>query len=75
VFYYLTYEGAVDVRDIANTFEREAVETQIAAFGQTPSQLFTAPHPTRMTVAETVEQSYPRSWDKARVELGGGVSD
>ena len=25
VFYHLTYEGAIDVREIANTFEREAV--------------------------------------------------
>eukprot|EP00750_Incisomonas_marina_P029689 INCI7214.1.p1 GENE.INCI7214.1~~INCI7214.1.p1 ORF type:complete len:3202 (-),score=518.53 INCI7214.1:3391-12840(-) len=66
VFYHLTYEGAVDVREIANTFEREAVETQITAFGQTPSQLFTSPHPKRMSTMELVAERFPRSFEKVR---------
>lgn len=47
LFYFLTYEGAVDLESIKNDVEREAVEVQIANFGQTPSQLFLSPHPSR----------------------------
>lgn len=47
VFYYLTYEGAVDVDAIEDPVERAAIESQIANFGQTPSQLLTVPHPKR----------------------------
>ena len=47
VFYYLTYEGAVDVETISDPNERAAVISQIGEFGNTPSQLFTAPHPSR----------------------------
>jgi hypothetical protein len=44
VFYYLTYEGAVDVNAIQDTVEREAVTDQIKCYGQTPSQLLVEPH-------------------------------
>ncbi|KAJ1925335.1 hypothetical protein IWQ60_004632 [Tieghemiomyces parasiticus] len=44
VFYYLTYEDAVDLDTITNPVERSSVESQIHYFGQTPSQLFTIPH-------------------------------
>lgn len=47
VFYYLTYEGAVDVEQITDPRERRAVELQISEFGQTPTQLFKKPHPPR----------------------------
>ncbi|CAI5943564.1 unnamed protein product [Closterium sp. NIES-64] len=47
VFYYLTYEGAVDIDAITDQTRRTAFEQQIAAFGQTPIQLFTRPHPER----------------------------
>lgn len=47
VFYYLTYEGAVDLEKIQDPCERQALETQILEFGQTPRQLFTLPHPQR----------------------------
>lgn len=39
VFYYLTYEGAVNLDKITNERERAATESQIAEFGQTPSQV------------------------------------
>jgi hypothetical protein len=39
VFYYLTYEGAVDLDSIENEHQRMAVKTQINSFGQTPSQV------------------------------------
>eukprot|EP00270_Netrium_digitus_P003095 TRINITY_DN13517_c0_g1_i1.p1 TRINITY_DN13517_c0_g1~~TRINITY_DN13517_c0_g1_i1.p1 ORF type:complete len:901 (-),score=178.89 TRINITY_DN13517_c0_g1_i1:137-2839(-) len=47
VFYYLTYEGAVDLDGIDDPFERASVEDQIANFGQTPVQLFQKKHPKR----------------------------
>lgn len=47
VFYYLTYEGAVDLETIVDPAEREAYELQIMEFGQTPRQLYTIPHPQR----------------------------
>uniref|UniRef100_A0A8C0LS11 Lipopolysaccharide-responsive and beige-like anchor protein n=1 Tax=Canis lupus dingo TaxID=286419 RepID=A0A8C0LS11_CANLU len=47
VFYYLTYEGAVNLNSIADPILREAVEAQIRSFGQTPSQLLIEPHPPR----------------------------
>jgi hypothetical protein len=49
VFYYLTYEGAVDVESIDDPIERAGIEAQISEFGQTPKQLFTQPHPQRFT--------------------------
>ncbi|XP_068670039.1 protein FAN-like isoform X4 [Montipora foliosa] len=45
VFYYLTYEGAVDLDRIEDLNERASIEAQILEFGQTPKQLFTSPHP------------------------------
>ncbi|XP_032665465.1 neurobeachin isoform X5 [Odontomachus brunneus] len=47
VFYYLTYEGSVELDTITDPMIREAVENQIKNFGQTPSQLLMEPHPPR----------------------------
>ena len=47
VFFYLTYEGRVDLESVADPAEREALQTQVACFGQTPSQLMLTPHPPR----------------------------
>lgn len=47
VFYYLTYEGSVDLDTIQDPVMREAIENQIKNFGQTPSQLLMEPHPPR----------------------------
>ena len=47
VFHYLTYEGAVDLDTISDPMERMAIALQINEFGQTPRQLFKAPHPPR----------------------------
>ena len=46
VYYYLTYEGAVDL-DRLDADMRAAVEAQIMFFGQTPAQLLTLPCPKR----------------------------
>ncbi|XP_065676100.1 protein FAN isoform X3 [Hydra vulgaris] len=51
VFYYLTYEGAVEFENITNSTERYCLESQILEFGQTPKQLFTKPHPRRQPIS------------------------
>lgn len=48
VFYYMTYEGMVDITQVTDPVEKASIESQIAFFGQTPSQLFTTPHPKRL---------------------------
>ncbi|XP_071664091.1 lipopolysaccharide-responsive and beige-like anchor protein isoform X2 [Patagioenas fasciata] len=52
VFYYLTYEGAVNLNSITDPVLREAVEAQIRSFGQTPSQLLIEPHPPRSSAMQ-----------------------
>ena len=47
VFHPLTYEGAVNVDDIQDPVQKAASIAQINSFGQTPTQLFTKPHPKR----------------------------
>ena len=47
VFYYLTYEGAVDLDALEDSDQRRAIETQIVNFGQTPTQIFRKAHPQR----------------------------
>ncbi|XP_061144614.1 neurobeachin-like protein 2 isoform X1 [Syngnathus typhle] len=51
VYYYCTYEGAVDLDAIADETERKALEGIISEFGQTPCQLLKEPHPPRMSAA------------------------
>lgn len=48
VFYYLCYEGSVDLDDIDDIAKRHALEVQISEFGQIPIQLFRQPHVPRM---------------------------
>lgn len=55
VFYYLTYEGSVDLDAIKDPVTRSAYESQIANFGQVPAQLFTAPHPSRACEASSTD--------------------
>ncbi|KAK6940249.1 hypothetical protein RJ641_029780 [Dillenia turbinata] len=47
VFYYLTYEGAVDLDAMDDELQLSAIEDQIANFGQTPIQIFRKKHPRR----------------------------
>ncbi|XP_030635744.1 protein FAN isoform X2 [Chanos chanos] len=49
VFHPLTYEGGVDLDSIEDPDQKIAMLTQILEFGQTPRQLFTTPHPQRIT--------------------------
>ncbi|VDM49538.1 unnamed protein product, partial [Toxocara canis] len=60
VFYYLTYEGALNLNSIENPTVREGLEQQMISFGQTPAQLMTEPHPPRhsvMTISPTMFQT------------------
>nr|XP_057915488.1 protein FAN [Doryrhamphus excisus] len=59
VFHPLTYEGGVDCDSIEDPDQRVAMLTQILEFGQTPTQLFTTPHPQRIT--PRVQQNLTRS--------------
>lgn len=52
LFYYLTYEGAVDIEKVKDVDERKSYEAQIREFGQCPSQLFKLPHPVRYTAEQ-----------------------
>ncbi|XP_044160987.1 neurobeachin-like protein 1 isoform X2 [Bufo gargarizans] len=54
VFYYCSYEGAVDLDAIADEKERKAIEGMINNFGQTPCQLLKEPHPTRLSAEEAL---------------------
>lgn len=58
VFYYMTYEGAVDVESIQDPVLLKATQDQISCFGQTPSQLLTIPHPGRQRAADSVTGSH-----------------
>ncbi|XP_026698479.1 neurobeachin-like protein 2 [Athene cunicularia] len=59
VFYYCTYEGAVDLDAIADETQRKALEGIISNFGQTPCQLLKEPHPARLS-AESAAQRLSR---------------
>ncbi|CAI5943423.1 unnamed protein product [Closterium sp. NIES-65] len=50
VFFYVTYEGAVDIDSITNPIVRRGMQDQISYFGQTPSQLLTTAHPPRIAL-------------------------
>lgn len=54
VFYYLTYEGSVDMDGIQDPVMKVAIENQIRNFGQTPSQLLMEPHPPRSSAMHLV---------------------
>ncbi|XP_034948322.1 protein FAN-like [Chelonus insularis] len=51
VFFYLCYEGAVDLDTIQDINDRHGLEVQIMEFGQIPKQIFTLPHPKRLMPA------------------------
>eukprot|EP00127_Corallochytrium_limacisporum_P000779 Clim_evm65s25 gene=Clim_evmTU65s25 len=60
VFYYLTYENAIDLDKVTDPRERQALETQIGNFGQTPAQLFTGSHPARSPFPKPSTRINPR---------------
>ncbi|KAM1185711.1 hypothetical protein TB2_014614 [Malus domestica] len=53
-FFYITYEGTVDIDKISDPVQQRATQDQIAYFGQTPSQLLTFPHLKRLPLADVL---------------------
>ncbi|KAL4567136.1 hypothetical protein LXL04_022710 [Taraxacum kok-saghyz] len=54
VFFYMLYEGAVNIDKIQDPVQRHAVQDQIANIGQTPSRLLAIPHYKKMPVADVL---------------------
>ncbi|KAL4562785.1 hypothetical protein LXL04_026816 [Taraxacum kok-saghyz] len=54
VFFYITYEGTVDIDKITDPVQQRAMQDQIAYFGQTPSQLLTTPHIKKMPLQDVL---------------------
>nr|XP_043621960.1 BEACH domain-containing protein C2-like [Erigeron canadensis] len=54
VFFYITYEGTVDIDKIVDPVQQRAMQDQIAYFGQTPSQLLTTPHMKKMPLSDVL---------------------
>ncbi|KAI3741242.1 hypothetical protein L1987_58913 [Smallanthus sonchifolius] len=54
VFFYITYEGTVDIDKIVDPVQQRAMQDQIAYFGQTPSQLLTTPHIKKMPLSDVL---------------------
>ncbi|KAJ3031276.1 UNVERIFIED_CONTAM: Neurobeachin-like protein 2 [Siphonaria sp. JEL0065] len=67
VFYYLTYEGAINIDQIQDPIERRSIEDQINNFGQTPMQLFKKPHPKRFSRQEYLK---PNVFTTGKLETG-----
>lgn len=63
VFYYLTYEGTVDIRSIDDVERRKVMLSQINNYGQTPTQLFKKPHPKRRVVTPRLSPLVPHTWE------------
>eukprot|EP01122_Echinamoeba_exundans_P014023 TRINITY_DN6266_c0_g2_i2.p1 TRINITY_DN6266_c0_g2~~TRINITY_DN6266_c0_g2_i2.p1 ORF type:complete len:3498 (+),score=514.91 TRINITY_DN6266_c0_g2_i2:93-10586(+) len=64
LFYYLTYEGAVDIDQIDDPLQRQGIIDQINNFGQTPSQLFKKPHPRRQTATSLFSPPLFSNYDR-----------
>jgi factor associated with neutral sphingomyelinase activation len=58
LFHPLTYEGAVDLDQIDDPFEKFATEQQINEFGQTPRQLFRYAHPQKSSAKPIVKSLF-----------------
>ncbi|KAD3069191.1 hypothetical protein E3N88_37071 [Mikania micrantha] len=54
VFFYITYEGTVDIDKIMDPVQQRAMQDQIAYFGQTPSQLLITPHIKKMPLLDVL---------------------
>ena len=67
VFYHLTYADAVDLEELLQKDKKlhQTYVNQIAEFGQTPAQLFTSPHPQRLSI-----DAADIAWPIASVVLG-----
>jgi WD40 repeat protein len=53
-FFYMTYEGSVDLDKVTDSSLRKAMEAQVVHFGRTPTQLLKKPHPRRQAKPESL---------------------
>ncbi|KAJ3679372.1 hypothetical protein LUZ60_017383 [Juncus effusus] len=72
IFYYLTYEGAVDLENMDDPLQKSAIEDQIANFGQTPIQIFKKKHPRR---GPPIPITHPLCFAPASIALTSCVSN
>ncbi|KAG3026053.1 hypothetical protein PC121_g4789 [Phytophthora cactorum] len=59
LFYYISYEGSVDLETIDDPVQKSSLESQIQEFGQTPKLLFSTPHPSRNEGEGKIEVATP----------------
>ncbi|KAI3460067.1 hypothetical protein Pfo_016730 [Paulownia fortunei] len=71
IFYYLTYEGAVNLDNMEDDLQRSAIEDQIANFGQTPIQIFRKKHPRR---GPPIPIAHPMQFAPGSINLTSVVS-
>ncbi|KAG7396508.1 hypothetical protein PHYBOEH_002161 [Phytophthora boehmeriae] len=80
LFYYLSYEGSVDLETITDPVEKLSLEAQIQEFGQTPKLLFSGAHPSRSDIGKAVDIAMldvvppPRKEDESAVLTKTGSS-
>nr|CCA20816.1 neurobeachinlike protein putative [Albugo laibachii Nc14] len=72
LFYHLTYHGVVEMEKLTDPHLRDAVELQIAHFGQCPKQVFMEPHGMRQSVQN--RRKTPPDASFAPVQLQASVS-
>jgi len=75
VFFYMTYEGQVDIDAITDPIQQKAALDQIAHFGQTPYQLFKEDHPIRMSVEESISSLFTTPSAVKMYPVDGGSSE
>ena len=68
VFYYLTYEGAVDLDKVRDENQKASIKAQINYYGQTPMQLFRRPHPAREARQQQIARPLRRPRDVTSIE-------
>lgn len=61
MFNYYCYEENVNLETVRDAKERRQIESIINNFGQTPTRLFTEPHPQQMSV-EVAKRSLARGF-------------
>lgn len=66
----MCYEGAVDLDTIRDINDRHGLEVQIMEFGQIPKQVFTLPHPKRLTSAQNLLYSETLLTSSASITSG-----
>ena len=74
VFIHLTYEGEVDIDAITDVVMRNATISQINNFGQTPSKIFSRPHPRKIVPDIAKKSGGGSAAAAAAVAVGGSGS-